>query len=296
MAKKGKFDAILQGAVKQREDSEEQIKKQITINEELKGFIPPLSDDEYHQLEKNILEEGCRDALIVWKNNGTYVLVDGHNRYGICTKNKLDFKIELKDFANLEDVKDWMINNQLGKRNVTEEAKSYLRGQQYKREKRQGTRSDLTSGQNVQKSDTRQKLAEQHNVSAKTIQRDEKFSEGIDKLSGDDKTLKWKILNKEISLPKGWVMELADKDEKEIKAYRENLKKGKDFKELEKPVEKEVKKKTTNAKPLDKTGAEIEKTKSAILKAFKEFSQKKDRNTLSKIKSLLDDLEKSIFE
>lgn len=58
------------------------------INDEIKSLIPPLTETEYSLLEQSILEEGCRDALITW--NGT--LLDGHNRYAICTKHNLPFK------------------------------------------------------------------------------------------------------------------------------------------------------------------------------------------------------------
>src|SRR5690606_40306141 len=56
--------------------------KSLRIDPEFRSLIPPLTDDEYAQLEKNIVAEGCRDPLIVW--NG--VVVDGHNRYDICVR------------------------------------------------------------------------------------------------------------------------------------------------------------------------------------------------------------------
>jgi len=57
----------------------------ITVNEELKAYIDPLTPDEHAALERSILAEGCRDALVLWGD----VLVDGHNRYGICQKHGL---------------------------------------------------------------------------------------------------------------------------------------------------------------------------------------------------------------
>lgn len=135
MNKKGKFQNILQGAIEHKNTLQGSIKERIVIVEALKQLIPPLTKEEYTQLEENILAEGCREAIILWNNQEEYVLIDGHNRYGICKKHKLDFKIEIKDFEDIEAVKDWMINNQLGKRNVTEKTKSYLRGTQYTLEK-----------------------------------------------------------------------------------------------------------------------------------------------------------------
>ena len=55
----------------------------LKIDPEFQSQIPPLTDDEYKQLEENILKEGkLLSPLIVWNNT----LVDGHNRYAILQK------------------------------------------------------------------------------------------------------------------------------------------------------------------------------------------------------------------
>ena len=59
----------------------------IVVKEELKAYIDPLTADEHDALERSILAEGCRDALVLWGD----VLVDGHNRFGICQKHGLTF-------------------------------------------------------------------------------------------------------------------------------------------------------------------------------------------------------------
>lgn len=88
----------------------------IKINKELKDLIPPLSQDEYRLLEESIINEGCRDKLITWNDT----IVDGHNRYEICKKNGIPFKTEDRDFENFDAVKVWMIDNQKGRRNLTD--------------------------------------------------------------------------------------------------------------------------------------------------------------------------------
>ncbi|MGC4240848.1 MAG: hypothetical protein QM686_01305 [Herbaspirillum sp.] len=89
----------------------------IVINEELKQYIDPLTPNEYAALERSLLAEGCRDALVLWGD----VLIDGHNRYEICSKYDLPFKTILNDsFGSLEDVLLWMIDNQLGRRSVSD--------------------------------------------------------------------------------------------------------------------------------------------------------------------------------
>lgn len=88
----------------------------IRINNEFKQLIPPLTAEEYAGLEKSILEEGCRDALVLWGN----VLIDGHNRYEICTKHGIPFETVKKEFDSRDDAMLWMLNNQLARRNLND--------------------------------------------------------------------------------------------------------------------------------------------------------------------------------
>ena len=87
---------------------------ELKIKEEFKKLIPPLTPDEYKQLETNCIEEGIRDAIITW--NG--FIIDGHNRYKIAQDWCLVFKLESKEFKSEQDVKVWMILNQFGRRNI----------------------------------------------------------------------------------------------------------------------------------------------------------------------------------
>lgn len=89
----------------------------IVVNEELKAYIDPLTPDEYEALERSLLAEGCRDSLVLWGN----VLVDGHNRYGICKKHDLPFNtVQNTRFQSMEDVHLWMIEQHLGRRSVSD--------------------------------------------------------------------------------------------------------------------------------------------------------------------------------
>ena len=89
----------------------------ITINEDLRAYIDPLTEDEYTALERSLLAEGCRDALVLWGD----LLVDGHNRYGICQKHGIAFNtVQNKSFQSMDDVHLWMIDNHLGRRSVSD--------------------------------------------------------------------------------------------------------------------------------------------------------------------------------
>ncbi len=89
----------------------------ITVNEELLAYIDPLTPEEHSALERSLLAEGCRDALVLWGE----VLVDGHNRYGICSKHGIPFNtVQNSRFKSIADVHLWMIDQHLGRRSVSD--------------------------------------------------------------------------------------------------------------------------------------------------------------------------------
>lgn len=104
---------------------------QIQINQEFKKLIPPLSPDEFAQLEANILAEGVRETIVVARypnkdGEECQYIADGHNRHEIATKHGLPFRHEVRDFDSEADVIIWMINNQFGRRNLTDFVKLEL--------------------------------------------------------------------------------------------------------------------------------------------------------------------------
>ena len=98
----------------------------MTIDPEFKSLIPPLSREEYHDLEESILKDGIRDSLIVWDCNGEWILIDGHNRYEIAQKHNLPYNQRRMEFESREDAKLWMLRNQLGRRNLNTYNRSVL--------------------------------------------------------------------------------------------------------------------------------------------------------------------------
>ena len=95
----------------------------IVVKEELKAYIDPLTTDEHDALERSILAEGCRDALVLWGD----VLVDGHNRYAICQKHGLPFQtVQNTRFQSIEDVHLWMIDQHLGRRSISDFVRGVL--------------------------------------------------------------------------------------------------------------------------------------------------------------------------
>jgi ParB-like chromosome segregation protein Spo0J len=95
---------------------------ELKINPSFRDLIPPLADHERDGLEEDIKHFGCYTPIITW--NG--FIIDGHHRYEICTRHKLSFKTEEREFEDEKAVMIWMIDNQMGRRNITTAAKIRL--------------------------------------------------------------------------------------------------------------------------------------------------------------------------
>ena len=149
--------------------STENIKKNIIILDELKDLIPPLLESEFLSLKDNLQKHGCKDPLKIWQTNNPvinregdldqaiYVLIDGHNRFQLCNELQIPFNIQIDNFESLKEVRDFMIDFQLSRRNITPQQASYLRGIRYNTEKKEVSDnlktsqndSILPNGQNV---------------------------------------------------------------------------------------------------------------------------------------------------
>ncbi len=205
-------------------NDESLVKNNIQILPELEPYIFPLTEDEFAQLEANIIEEGCRDPLVLWKRGDMdFILVDGHNRYKICSKHQLDYKIEQKDFGSLSEVKDWMINNQLGRRNLTPEQSAILRGRLYNRIKKDKNTGRGPKGQFVPSVNSSEKLASAHKVSEKTIKRDGLYADGMEVLKTANQELYNEILSRKEKVKRADIEKLG-KAHRDTPNFTKNLK------------------------------------------------------------------------
>jgi N6-adenosine-specific RNA methylase IME4 len=98
---------------------------ELLIDAEFRRLIPPLSAEERQQLEENVLRDGCRDPLVVWRN-GRDILLDGHNRYEICTRHSIAFQVQSVQVESRERAKLWIEENQLGRRNLTDDQRAMV--------------------------------------------------------------------------------------------------------------------------------------------------------------------------
>ena len=157
------------------------------VDDEFRSLIPPLQHEELQLLEQSIIEEGCREPLTVWAEAG--ILLDGHNRFDICTRLGLAYELRELSFDSREAAFDWMDRNQLGRRNLTPLGLSMLRGRIYERTKKpeggnQPRRKDEPLAQNepVAPSRTSAIVAEDLGVSEATVKRDAQLVRAVESL------------------------------------------------------------------------------------------------------------------
>ncbi len=167
---------------------------ELKIDPEFQAQIPSLTEDEFNQLEENILSDGeVYEPIITW--NG--IIVDGHNRWRIIQSHydtlKDKYHIKEMHFSDRWAAFDWMYRKQLGRRNLSEEQRTYMIGKRYEAQKNTqgGDRrsEEFSSGQIVhlksdrkQKDKTAEEIGAEYGITGRSVQRAEKFSHGIDAL------------------------------------------------------------------------------------------------------------------
>lgn len=193
----------------------------MNINQEYKKYLIPLRPEEFTQLERNILEEGCRDPLVLWGDT----LIDGHNRFEICVKHGIQFDTVKRDFSDNQEAIEWIENNQLGRRNLTPDQFKLLLGRRYNRLKSQGFKGNQYSesgrDQNDPQQTTAEKLANEHGVSAPTVKRAGAAAEAIDNNATPE--LVSKVESGQVSVNvAASISELPKNDQAELIARGEN--------------------------------------------------------------------------
>ena len=186
--------------LKRRQDTD------FRIDDGLSALIPPLTDDERKQLEANLLADGCRDPLVVWQEQG--VLLDGHHRCRICREHDIAFEVRRIRLPDRDAAKVWIIRNQLGRRNLTADQASYLRGLEYESTKQAAHRPPKKGGKSCHLK-TAEALSRQHGVAPRTIRQDAAFARAVDSLeAGAARGIKARVLSGN-GPPKAVVVEAA---------------------------------------------------------------------------------------
>ena len=184
--------------------------KDLTIDEEFEDLLPVLTPEELEKLEKSILQYGMLDPIKIWEepDTGEWIIIDGHNRYKILKKNSIkwhywqDYKI-MTELETREDVKQWMLEQQLGRRNLTE-TERYEIVQKFKDFFQRKAKENQSSGgkglTNLSKVNTRKEMAKATGVSEGTYNKLDKI------MKSDNEEIKQKVREKELSIDKAYRM------------------------------------------------------------------------------------------
>ena len=209
---------------------------ELKIDPEFAGKIPPLTEEEFRQLETNILEDGrILSPLIVW--NGT--IVDGHNRYRILQKHaELSFEVYEREFKDRYEAIIWICRNQLGRRNLTPAQRKYLIGKQYEAEKASVNGAERRNrdksgrfqpvGQNGPLEEplrTSERIAQEHGTGEHYVRRAERFAQGVDAAEETLPGIRQEIFTGAIKPPDSLVEAVSRASPEERKELVEQLKK-----------------------------------------------------------------------
>ena len=282
----------------------------IHISRELEGLITPLSEEEFAQLKSSLLSQGCRNPLMVWENKGKTILVDGYHRFKICKKNQIPYEIRIMSFSGMDEAKEWMINNQLGRRNLNPLQLIYFRGMMYLSSKKDkgGFDNVLSKGQINQT--TAESLAHKFKASPSTIKRDAQFAIGLSGIGRSNPELKKNILIGKLKINKSDInmLSLAKKDfsvsnEVDIKDLAAHIRRSQ-LKEVEEDLAEINQKRVEKAQEILREKEpiflnredRIKTIKGKIISAINDAVKNKNLEAIGKIKELIDKLEMAIFQ
>ena len=215
---------------------------ELKIDPEFKNKIPPLTEDEFKQLEENIVSDGeVYEPIVAWRG----VIVDGHNRWAIVQKHpEIPYKVKEMEFTDKWAAFEWMYRKQLGRRNLTDEQRTYLLGKLYESRKKSSggqtgndnaAKRDAQNGQLVSAADKEKhgvsgEIAMELNIGRNTVRRAEHFAKGIDALREVSPEAADRIINGKANATKGAVAELKDAPEEEVKEFAKAVNEGKPIK------------------------------------------------------------------
>ncbi len=216
----------------------------LRIDPEFSGLIAPLSVSEYRFLEESIRIEGCREPIFVWGNT----IVDGHNRYQICTRLGIHFQTRCIDFDSRDEAISWICVNQLGRRNISEETRKYLIGKQFEAEKkirRRKSRTDAvshapkdesvlskaipsTEQPHQLKNPTAERIAENYHLAHSTVEKYAIYSRALDSIGYKSPPMLPKILSGKYKISHENVIMLARMDATSVQKLEGRLEEKED--------------------------------------------------------------------
>lgn len=207
---------------------------QLKIDKDFKNLIRPLQRKEYLQLEADVLENGCREPIVVYDG----FIIDGHNRYEICRKHNIPFTITVMAFEYKEEAIAWLCAQQLCRRNITDETRKFLIGMQYESEKIVNSRKNILGVNQYSKLNptipyegfdsnrdrsqtlghiTAQKIANENNVSIGSVRKYAMYTRALEVIGKADPAMVPRILSGRYKISHQNVIDLSRMHPEEIR-------------------------------------------------------------------------------
>lgn len=202
---------------------------------EFSRFVPPLAPKELELLKESILREGCRDAIVTW--NG--VILDGHNRYAICTEYDIPFRTEEILLETRDEAISWICANQMGRRNITEENRRYLIGKRYDAEKRIGARNASGRNQYSGQEDSPRMLGKppgyetkhgiasslgnEYRISHATVEKYGRYAQALDRIAQVEPALIPHIMSGAVHIGQDNTIDLGKLSDRQIRAVAASI-------------------------------------------------------------------------
>lgn len=214
--------------------------KDLMIDSEFRDLIRPLLKEEYRMLEQNLINEGCKDPLVVW--NG--VIIDGHNRFEICMRLGIPFSVREHHFDNREEAVVWICTTQLLRKNISDEARKYLIGKRYEAEKAIFSRR-TSNGMNqyrkreeadglpyevfdpnapVEHIRTSQRIGDEYHLAHGTVEKYGTYSKAIDRIAKKEPSMLAKILSGRYKISHDNILALSHMSAPEVRKFGKSMK------------------------------------------------------------------------
>lgn len=212
---------------------------ELTIDREFRDLIRPLMKDEYRHLEAALLSDGCQEPITVWKG----VIVDGHNRYEICTRLGIPFSTRERHFDNREEAIIWICSNQLARRNISDETRRYLIGKRYEAEKVIAAKRNYNGWNQYRKREqsgdlpyevidpdaqqekirTSQRIGDEYHLAHGTVEKYGTYSKAVDAIARKDPTMLPRILSGRYKISHDNVVALSRMSSQEVRKFGKQM-------------------------------------------------------------------------
>ena len=198
-------------------------------------LIQPRDEKYIEELEEDIFDHGCHDAVCVWGN----ILIDGHLRYSICKKWDIRFNIRRLIFQSRDEAEAYLCAEQLKRTDLTSEYKKYLIGRLFRADmnaasaaflrehpEKQTNADGQISQKYVQKTEIATIIGKEYNFGFSTVTKYDVYARALDEIRAKGPEITNKILNGNLRVSHENVIELSRLPIEDINGLKRLLESG----------------------------------------------------------------------